>query len=313
MASISKTFVGSQAIPDSNLTGISNALSIALPTGAQISGLTVSLDITHTYTGDLDIYLKGPNGVQIALSRDNGGGSDNYTGTTFTDTALTSATFGAAPYTGLFKPENPLSLLLAGNGSGLWTLVVVDDAGGDLGTLDGWSITLDYLAGNGSSNSETLVGTADTDRMYGRAGNDKINALAGDDFLFGGDGTDTLTGGLGRDIMRGDDAVSVRDIFDFNSIKETGKTATTRDIIRDFTHLVDDIDLKTIDANTKLAGNQAFKFIGQQAFHRVAGELHFQKIGGNTIVSGDVDGNGTADFQIQLNGLLNLTKVDFIL
>ena len=91
-------------------------------------------------------------------------------------------------------------MTLFGNGSGLWTLVVVDDAGGDVGTLDNWSITLDYLAGNGTTNSETLNGTADTDRMYGRAGNDKINALAGDDFLFGGDGTDTLTGGLGRDM-----------------------------------------------------------------------------------------------------------------
>ncbi len=294
------------------LTGISNSLSLALPTGAQISGLTVSFDITHTFTGDLDIFLRGPNGVQIELSTDNGSSANNYIGTTFTDNATTSIVSAIAPFTGYFRPEQPL-LTLFGNGSGLWTLVVVDDAGGDVGTLDNWSITLDYLAGNGTTNSETLNGTADTDRMYGRAGNDKINALAGDDFLFGGDGTDTLTGGLGRDIMRGDDAVSVRDIFDFNSIKETGKTATTRDIIRDFTHLVDDIDLKTIDANTKLAGNQAFKFIGQQAFHRVAGELHFQKIGGNTIVSGDVDGNGTADFQIQLNGLLNLTKVDFIL
>ncbi len=312
MASISKTFVGSQAIPDSNATGISNALSIALPTGAQISGLTVSLDITHTYTGDLDIFLRGPNGVQIELSTDNGGPADNYIGTTFIDNAATAIVSGIAPFTGYFRPEQPLTSLF-GNGSGLWTLVVVDDLGGDFGTLDGWSITVDYLAGNGSSNSETLVGTADTDRMYGRGGNDKINALAGGDFLFGGDGTDTLTGGLGRDIMRGDDAVSVRDIFDFNSIKETGKTASTRDIIRDFTHLVDDIDLKTIDANTKIAGNQAFKFIGQQAFHRVAGELHFQQAGGNTIVSGDVDGNGSADFQIQLNGLLNLTKVDFIL
>ena len=210
MASITRTFVGSQAIPDSNATGISNSLSLALPTGATISNITVSLDISHTFDNDLDIFLRGPNGAQIELSTDNGGGSDNYIGTTFSDAAATSIVGGAAPFTGVFRPEQLLSSLIAGNGSGLWTLVVVDDLGGDVGTLDGWSITLDYLAGNGTANSETLNGTAETDRMYGRGGNDKINALAGDDFLFGGDGTDTLTGGLGRDIMRGDDAVGAQ-------------------------------------------------------------------------------------------------------
>jgi hypothetical protein len=88
-------------------------------------------------------------------------------------------------------------------------------------------------------------------------------AEAGNDHLAGGIGSDTLTGGLGADILNGG---AGSDRFDFNAIAESGKTATTRDSIADFTHLADDLDLSTIDARAGVAGNQAFTFIGDDAF-----------------------------------------------
>ncbi len=62
-----------------------------------------------------------------------------------------------------------------------------------------------------------------------------------------------------------------------------------------------------------MAGNQAFKFIGVQAFHGIAGELHYVTSGGSRIVEGDVNGDGKADFQIKITGLVTLTGGDFVL
>jgi Ca2+-binding RTX toxin-like protein len=94
----------------------------------------------------------------------------------------------------------------------------------------------DLLTGN-----DTLTGNAGDDSFVGGLGDDAIS-----DTLIGGAGVDTLTGGRGRDVMTGGAA---RDLFDFNIAADTGRTASTRDVIRDFTHLTDDIDVSTIDAN----------------------------------------------------------------
>ena len=55
--------------------------------------------------------------------------------------------------------------------------------------------------------------------------------------------------------------------------------------------------MRDIDANYYAAGNKVFIFIGLQAFHKRAGELRTS----GSLTQGDVDGNGTADFEIQVN------------
>ena len=143
------------------------------------------------------------------------------------------------------------------------------------------------------------------------ASRDVISGGAGNDFLYGQGGNDLLIGGLGRDVMFGGQG---SDVFDFNAVAETGKTPATRDVIRDFTHLVDDIDLSTIDAKVGVLGNQAFSFIGQGAFKGVKGQLHYRFEGpAKTIVEGDLNGDKKADFQIELTGHKLLTAGDFIL
>ena len=63
------------------------------------------------------------------------------------------------------------------------------------------------------------------------------------------------------------------DDFDFNLVTEMGKTAATRDVIKDFA-LGDDIDLSTIDANGAALGH-TFSFLAAKgaAFTGVAGQL----------------------------------------
>ena len=156
-------------------------------------------------------------------------------------------------------------------------------------------------------NPETIVGDVRDNIFVGGALKDVFDGAGGNDRLTGGLGRDTLTGGAGSDT------------FDFNAIAESGKKASTRDVITDFKHKTDHIDLKDIDANSKKPGDQAFKFIGTADFHHVKGELHYVKIDNPgtkhdmTIVSGDTNGDGRADFQIELSHLVTLTKVDFIL
>jgi Ca2+-binding RTX toxin-like protein len=91
-----------------------------------------------------------------------------------------------------------------------------------------------------------------------------------------------------------------------------GLSATDR--IRDFSHAQgDEIDLHNLDADTTLAGNQAFAWIGGAAFSGMAGELRFAFAGNTTTVYRDTDGDGTADFALWLTGQVVLTAGDFVL
>jgi hypothetical protein len=55
------------------------------------------------------------------------------------------------------------------------------------------------------------------------------------------------------------------------------------------------------------------KVIGTDGFHKKAGELRYTKSGGDTFVHADTNGDGTADFSVRFDALINFTKGDFIL
>jgi Ca2+-binding RTX toxin-like protein len=179
----------------------------------------------------------------------------------------------------------------------------------------------DFLSGDaagdflfGDAGDDSLIGGADGDQLFGGDGFDKLDGgadadrLSGggdDDVLIGGAGVDVLNGGLGTDFLTGG---TEADNFDFNSIKDSVK-GLDRDQILDFSHAEGDrIDLATIDANTHKGGNQAFHFIGAHKFGHHDGELRYK---GN-VLSGDVNGDGRADFEIHID-VASLLKGDFIL
>jgi len=110
---------------------------------ASISEIKVHMDISHTWDNDLDIRIIAPDGITAAwLTSDNGGSSDNYTGVTYADDAGTGVVDGTAPFTGQFIPEEALAVFSGMNANGTWTLEVTDDLGGDVGTLNKWSISV---------------------------------------------------------------------------------------------------------------------------------------------------------------------------
>ncbi|MEA1015470.1 cadherin domain-containing protein [Sphingosinicella sp. LY1275] len=167
----------------------------------------------------------------------------------------------------------------------------------------------------GTSASETISPTAarrtteGADTVYGRDGHDTIYGVGGDDILYGEGGDDVLIGGAGADRLIGGIGA---DLFAFMSVGESRPGMA--DLIGDFSRAQGDrIHLGNIDANVKMTGDQAFKFIGGQAFTHVAGQLRYEMAGGNTVLYGDVDGNGVADLQIVLQSQVSLMPSDFIL
>jgi serralysin len=162
----------------------------------------------------------------------------------------------------------------------------------------------------GSKGDDVYVGTAFGDKAFGYAGDDTLAGGAGKDKLDGAAGDDSLRGDAGRDTLTGG---SGDDTFVFAAVGDSGTKGTTRDTILDFSIADDLISLKAIDADETKGGNQAFAFAGKGGFTDTAGELVYKVSGGHTIVSGDVDGNGKADFSIDLVGKLALDADDFLL
>ena len=137
-------------------------------------------------------------------------------------------------------------------------------------------------------------------------------AAPGTNTLFGRDGDDVLNGGGGKDNLQGNAGA---DRFVFSSIQDSG-IGTNADRIGDFSHGQNDrIDLRLVDADTLVGGDQAFAFIGTGLYTHTAGELRFAvNAGGNTVtLAGDIDGDGVSNFQIVLGGIAGLLAADILL
>lgn len=110
----------------------------------RVLDVNVSLNMTHTWDADLDVYLISPAGTRVRLFDDIGGSGNNFTNTTLDDEAAAPITAGVVPFIGSFRPEQPLSTLDGEKPMGAWRLEVTDDFPGETGTLDKWSITILY-------------------------------------------------------------------------------------------------------------------------------------------------------------------------
>lgn len=164
----------------------------------------------------------------------------------------------------------------------------------------------------GAIGNDTLDGGTGNDLVSGQLGDDSLVGDDGDDVIFGQDGADTMYGGAGRDVLTGGGADFDVDVFEYNSIADS-TVGANRDVIRDFEQGFDVIDLSGVDAQQFVGGDQAFDFIGSSGFSGSAGELRAVTIGNKTVIQADVDGNGTSDMDILLNGAITLTAADFVL
>lgn len=151
----------------------------------------------------------------------------------------------------------------------------------------------------GTDKRDTFLGTDKADVFYGGKGSDLIQGGTGSDRLYGGSGKDILVGGTGQDVLYGG---SGADTFVYTKAADAGSSAKC-DIIRDFKAGTDHLDVHAF-----MAGG---RFIGFADFVPDQGPtLRYTHATG--MLSGDVDGDGVADFTIKFANHALLTEADFI-
>lgn len=180
--------------------------------------------------------------------------------------------------------------------------VALWNAAHTLSTGDDFALVQGILAG-----ADSFFLSNGADRMRGYAGNDRLIGYAGSDFLYGDAGNDVLIGGIGADRLYGGDGA---DIFDLNRAQESGVLTSARDTIADFRRGTDRIDLRTIDANAALGGNQEFSgFIGAARSFTAPGQLRFS----DGVLFGNTDNDAGAEFAIRVTGVAGLSTADLLL
>jgi O-antigen biosynthesis protein len=207
-------------------------------------------------------------------------------------------------------------------GSG--TDMLIGGPGGNSFYVNSPATVIDDSAGSSdtaySSVSFMLPHNVDTLYVYGQGltgqGNSQYDSLFGDgtngttliggsggDYMVGGAGNDTFEPGTGPDLMYGQ---AGDNDFVFRSAADApvGPNPTT---IADFVQGADKIDLSAITG----ADGQPLTFIGTSPFSHTDGEVRQVTSGSDTIVEGDLNGDGNADFEIELIGNYTLQTDDF--
>jgi subtilisin-like proprotein convertase family protein len=161
-------------IPDDNPVGVSSSLTAVsgdtlldtVPDGGGIvKNVEVVISMDHTWVGDLIMTLTSPEGTVLTLLDRPGADVDGEFGDNsnlerdefiyFSDRAIVPAEFmgfgcdGTDSVVGVdclgaFSPEEESTLLAGEDLLGTWTLTISDNAGGDIGVLNGWYIEIDF-------------------------------------------------------------------------------------------------------------------------------------------------------------------------
>uniref|UniRef100_A0A486XV01 Serine protease, subtilase family n=1 Tax=Rheinheimera sp. BAL341 TaxID=1708203 RepID=A0A486XV01_9GAMM len=121
-------------IPDNDGNGISSTINVAQ--AGTVFSANVAVNISHTWRGDLIVKLRSPQGTEHVLHNQTGGSEDDLIQSWQLDS---------------FNGENM---------QGDWTLLVSDNAGADLGTLNNWALTLTALS-DGDNGPDPVAPVAD--------------------------------------------------------------------------------------------------------------------------------------------------------
>ncbi|WP_183094631.1 proprotein convertase P-domain-containing protein [Nocardioides stalactiti] len=223
------------AVPGTGTSGPAtpypSPIQASFPDGTTVTDVNVNLQgFNHTFPSDVDVLLVGPDGTTgSVIFSDLGGSTDANNATIVLDDEAPSDV-PSTVVSGTFRPTNNTAgdtfpapappptasgTLASFDGllaDGTWSLYVTDDAGGDAGSMQGWSLDLETAPpcdGKpativGSEAGETITGTAGDDVIVARGGNDVINAGAGDDRICAGPGDDTTRDQLGADRVFGE-------------------------------------------------------------------------------------------------------------
>ena len=159
------TSTGAISIPSVGIaTPYPSTVTVAgVAAGAKVKSVRLN-GLSHTWPSDIDMVLVGPDGTTRVVLMSDVGGTAGINGFvyTFDDSAPTLMPVGSAPQ-GTYRPTNAgatdnypapgpgsvtqatpsLSTFGTGDLNGTWRLYIVDDTGGDLGSLASFTITFE--------------------------------------------------------------------------------------------------------------------------------------------------------------------------
>ncbi len=147
------------SIPDNSCTGVSSTINVSGYTSTITTAkIYISINVTHTWDADLQMYLETPGGQRLGLVNAIGSNGHNFTNSVFADSGSAQIPATGSPYTGLYKPWatmftitgcTPATTILTFaainsgsiNPNGAWKLFAYDRAASDVGTINSWTIT----------------------------------------------------------------------------------------------------------------------------------------------------------------------------
>ena len=141
-------------LPEEDVSTTVSTIEISEP--GLVTDLNVtSLDIYHSWVGDLIVTLESPSGKRVTLFDQPGVPESNFGCPEdnlllgFDDEALetyetldATCNEGSMAISGIFQPFESLKLFRGEAAAGIWKLTIYDMADGDGGTLNGWNLDI---------------------------------------------------------------------------------------------------------------------------------------------------------------------------
>jgi Ca2+-binding RTX toxin-like protein len=262
--------------------------------------------------GDGNDTITGGDGNDLLIG---GAGNDVVIGGRGTDTAQ----LGTGDDTFIWNPGDGNDTVDGGDGND-----IVDGGNGNDSVLGGngndsvlgsnGDDRLDGAVGNdildGGNGNDTLTAAGGDDSLLGGDGNDSVLGGSGNDTLFGGLGSDTLQGGVGNDSIVADND-GTQDVFQYTAV-----ALNSGDVASGAHDTISGIGAEDVlDVSDQLAdllkqdGNALGADTGDVLLTNtlVAGSTNIAFDDPTDLLSIDVDGNGSADFTIQLVGVATVT------
>lgn len=161
-------------IPQTGTNGTMKRDSLDIILDETITDINLFIALNHSYSGDLDISLVGPNGDEVyVFSGSSLTGNDMGVTTIFDDQADSSVNNADrfVTFSPKLKPNNNLNSTFSGdNTKGIWKLKINDASAGDTGRVYGWGIQFN----NAASKSHLLLTNALIQGFYNEATNQTV-------------------------------------------------------------------------------------------------------------------------------------------
>lgn len=167
VATYNTGFQNGGVIPDGTMTGWADTRSVVGAPGGPITAMSVTLNLSGGWNGDLYAYLVHGNGFAVLLNRV-GRDTDNAPGygtagmsVMLNDTAVLGNIHGVSAPAGIYQPDgrnispvssvaafhsaSPTAMLSSFDGvnpNGNWTLFIADVSGGDVSTVTSWGLDI---------------------------------------------------------------------------------------------------------------------------------------------------------------------------